>query len=75
MPRCAPQALTACIAPVLLARALLAMTLAAALPAAAQTPRPFPVNALRGDLLITQPPEVLINGRPARLSPGAWPGC
>ena len=71
MPRCAPQALRACIAPVLLARALLAMTLAAALPAAAQTPRPFPANALRGDLLITQPPEVLINGRPARLSPGA----
>ena len=66
MPRCAPQALPACTAPF-----LLALALAAALPAAAQTSRPFPANALRGELVITQPPEVLLNGRPARLSPGA----
>ena len=67
MPRCAPQALPACIAPFVVAIALLA----ANLPTAAQTSRPFPANALRGDLLITQPPELLLNGRPARLSPGA----
>ena len=66
MPRCAPQALLACTAPF-----LLALALAAALPAAAQTSRPFPANVLRGELVITQPPEVLLNGRPARLSPGA----
>ena len=77
MPRCAPQALRACFASALpactalAAHALFALTLAAALPAAAQTSRPFPANALRGELLITQPPEVLLNGRPARLSPGA----
>ena len=74
MPRCAPPALKTCFASALhacTAAVLIALALAAALPAAAQTSRPFPANALRGDLLITQPPEVLLNGRPARLSPGA----
>ena len=33
--------------------------------------RPFPANALRGTLQVTQPPELLLNGRTARLSPGA----
>ena len=33
--------------------------------------RPFPPNALRGVLTVTQPPEVLMNGKPDRLSPGA----
>ena len=33
--------------------------------------RPFPANALRGTLQVTQPPEVLLNGQTARLSPGA----
>ena len=66
MPRCAPYALPACIAPW-----LIALTTAAAVPVAAQTSRPFPANALRGALVITQPPEVLLNGQPARLSPGA----
>jgi len=51
--------------------------LAAALPlllvagAAAQTSRPFPATALRGAFMVTQPPEVLLNGAPERLSPGA----
>jgi hypothetical protein len=51
--------------------------LAAALPwllvsgAVAQTSRPFPATALRGALVVTQPPEVLINGAPDRLSPGS----
>ena len=40
-------------------------------PAAAQAARNFPATALRGELLVTQPPEVLLNKRPARLAPGA----
>ena len=59
MPRC-----------VLLAAALTA-ALALALPAAAQVQRNFPATALRGTLEVTQPPEVLLNGAPARLAPGA----
>ena len=43
----------------------------AALPAAAQMPRNFPATALRGEIAVVQPPELLLNGRPARLSPGA----
>ncbi len=40
--------------------------------ATAQTqPRQFPQDARRGMLQVTMPPEVLINGTPARLSPGA----
>lgn len=33
--------------------------------------RNFPPNALRGLLQVTAPPQVLLNGQPARLSPGA----
>lgn len=39
--------------------------------AAAQTSRPFPANALRGALVVTQPPEAQLNGLGARLSPGS----
>lgn len=39
--------------------------------AQAQLARPFPSNALRGELVVTQPPEVLLNGQAARLSPGS----
>lgn len=42
-----------------------------ALPAAAQVQRAFPQNALRGALLVGEAPEVALNGRPARLAPGA----
>ncbi len=44
-----------------------------ALSAQAQAPaqRNFPAHALRGELVVVQPPEVLLNGRPARLAPGA----
>ncbi len=42
-----------------------------ALPATAQSHRNFPAHALRGELLVSEPPEVLLNGRPARLAPGA----
>ena len=47
----------------------LLLALAVALPAHAQ--RLFQANALRGELVVTQPPEVLLNGKPARLAPGA----
>lgn len=33
--------------------------------------RPFPPTAVRGILTVTQPPEVLMDGKPDRLSPGA----
>jgi hypothetical protein len=32
--------------------------------------RPIPIAAKRGLLVVTQPPEVLLDGRPDRLSPG-----
>ena len=50
---------------------LAAAALALALPAAAQMQRNFPQTALRGELRIAQAPEALLNGRPARLAPGA----
>ncbi|MDO8248444.1 MAG: hypothetical protein Q7T78_01815, partial [Rhodoferax sp.] len=41
-------------------------------PASAQSMlRQFPPAAKRGTLLVTAPPEILINGASARLSPGA----
>ncbi|MBL8359890.1 MAG: hypothetical protein JNN18_05300 [Rubrivivax sp.] len=40
-------------------------------PAMAQVQRNFPATALRGELVVLQPPEVLLNGKPARLAPGA----
>ncbi len=40
-------------------------------PAAAQIARPFPATALRGELVVVQPPDVLLNGHAARLAPGA----
>jgi len=43
----------------------------AALPAAAQMQRNFPANALRGELVVVQPPLVQLNGKPAQLAPGA----
>jgi hypothetical protein len=42
-----------------------------ALPASAQALRNFPASALRGELVVTAPPEVLLNKRPARLAPGS----
>ena len=54
--------------------ALLVATLvvsAAQVPAAAQAPRNFPATALRGEIVITAPPELLLNKQPARLAPGA----
>lgn len=40
-------------------------------PALAQLQRPFPADALRGEIVVTQPPHILLNGSPRQLSPGA----
>ena len=48
--------------------ALLALPLVAP---AQQFQRNFPADALRGELSFLQPPAVLLNGREARLAPGA----
>jgi hypothetical protein len=47
----------------------LVATLLVALPVQAQ--RIFENNALRGELVVKVPPEALLNGKPARLAPGA----
>ena len=50
----------------------LALLLAFIVPAAhAQAARRFPATALRGELVVKQPPEVLLNRLPTRLAPGA----
>ena len=51
--------------------AFAASVLVVAAPAQAQQHRPFPANALRGEFVVTQYPDVLINGKPARLAPGS----
>jgi len=49
---------------------LLAATLTA-LASSAAAQRLFPADALRGELVVVQPPDVQLNGKPARLAPGA----
>ena len=44
---------------------------ALALSLAAQAQRLFPAQALRGEMVVVQAPEVSLNGLPARLSPGS----
>jgi len=52
--------------------ALLAGLVLASLGSTAQVvTRPFPPTAVRGILTVTQPPEVLMDGKADRLSPGA----
>ena len=66
-----------CTSPLLAALLLAASTSLLSLPAIAQsdelTPavRPFPKAALRGEMVVLAPPEILLNGKPERLSPGA----
>jgi len=55
-----------CVLTALLAVPVLVMTA----PAAAQMQRNFPATALRGELVVTQAPEALVNGQPVRLAPG-----
>ena len=58
MPRCLSMALAAA------ALAVPALT-------CAQIMRTLPTNSLRGEVTFGQPPEVLLNGQPMRLAPGA----
>jgi hypothetical protein len=52
--------------------AVLLLALACAGGATAQiVQRSFPANALRGEIAFGQPPDVLVNGQAARLSPAA----
>jgi hypothetical protein len=53
-------------------KATLALTFTAVLApvAFAQVQRNFPANALRGEIAFVDPPEVRLNGQPARLAPG-----
>lgn len=51
--------------------ATVALTLAAPFWASAQVVRNFPAKALRGEMVVTAPPEITLNGKPARLAPGA----
>jgi len=37
----------------------------------AQVQRNFPANALRGEIVVTTPPEILLNGKATHLAPGA----
>jgi hypothetical protein len=39
--------------------------------ATAQVQRNFPQHALRGELVMADPPDVLVNGKVARLAPGS----
>ena len=48
----------------------LAALVAAPYVAAAQTPRPFTADTLRGSLQFGVAPDVVLNGQPHRLSPG-----
>jgi hypothetical protein len=50
---------------------LAATLVATALPASAQVQRAFPQDALRGEIAVGNPPEIAVNGRSARLAPGA----
>jgi hypothetical protein len=50
---------------------LAALALALPLAAAAQVQRNFPQNALRGLITVGAPPQIVLNGQPAQLAPGA----
>lgn len=70
MTRCPSLAASPPSRPPLAAWALVAALLSAS--AWAQLPvREFPKTALRGEMVVTQPPLVTLNGQPRSLSPGA----
>lgn len=50
---------------------LLLSSAAFVVPAHAQMHRNFPATAMRGAIVFGDPPEVAVNGVPARLAPGA----
>ena len=72
MPRCVAPPRRGLFVLLVMAAAAPAL-LGSASSAHAQSPllRNFPATALRGEVVITQPPEILLNQRPARLAPGA----
>lgn len=76
MLRCRPtaKALTALAALALLlppaARAQFATSSSSTARVPMQLDRALPPASLRGEIVFTQPPEVLLNGKPARLAPG-----
>ncbi len=64
-----------CSAATLLTVCVLGLThlpsLAQSVPFAEPAVRPFPVAAVRATMVVTQPPDIEIDGKPERLSPGA----
>ena len=63
---------TRCLVGTLLVAASLTVTAQSEYLATAPTAvRPFPAQALRAALVVTATPNILIDGQPARLSPGA----
>jgi hypothetical protein len=70
MNRCLASRFRAIRRTTVLALGLLAFGLAPAALAQNQ-PRPFPANALRGKLVVVQPPVIQLDGKTAQLSPGA----
>lgn len=59
-------------APARLASLLLTLVLGTSPLAQAEAlPRAFPDTALRGKMTVVQPPEITLDGQPARLSPGS----
>ena len=60
-----------CIASMTFTLAAVAATAPASAFAQGQPTRNFPQNALRGVVVFGEPPEVVLNGQPARLAPAA----
>lgn len=50
---------------------VIALAISGATSLAQESMRTFPTNALRGTMHVTQPPELLMDGRSLRFSPGA----
>ena len=50
---------------------VVSFALGLAAPAYAQVQRVFPANALRGEMVVQSPPAITIDGKQARLAPGA----
>lgn len=60
------------LAPARVGRLLLVLMLGISPLAQAEAlPRAFPESALRGKMTVTQPPDITLDGQPARLSPGS----
>ena len=72
MNRCAGLPFPALAAhPSSLRRWIFGLALSLSLGAQAQLARNFPATALRGILVVTAPPQALLNGSPTQLAPGA----